>query len=192
MPVPLEVFASGTGIVYLAPTGTADPVINVAVPGTYIMVGVAGASDYAEDGIVISKSTENNSIYTAGQLGVRKVFRTRENLTIRVKVYDLTLEALRDAWNQTVVTTIGGPPAIKTIPLLENAATPTYRTLLVRVPGLSPYMDGGAIQFWIPLVYQTGSPEILLKKGDPTGLEMEFTAVSDATNGFGKVTAQTA
>lgn len=192
MPAPFEVFASGTGIVYLAPTGTADPAVDAAVPGAFVQLGVAGASDYSEDGIVIKKETENSTVFTAGQYGARKVFRTRENLMVNVTVHDLTLEALRDAWNQTVVTTVAGPPAIKTIPLLEGTATPTYRTLLIRVPGLSPYMDGGVLQFWIPLVYQTGSPEIALKKGDPAGLAMEFTAIADVTSGFGKVTAQTA
>lgn len=192
MPAPLEVFAAGTGDVFLAVTGTADPPVNAAPPVAWVKVGVAGSQDYSEDGITIAKSTENNSIYTSGQYGVRKVFRTRENLTIKFTVFDLTMEALRDAFNQTAVTTVAGPPAIKTIPLLENAATPTFRAMLVRVPGLSPYFDGGVLQFWIPLVYQTGSPEIVLKKSDPAGLALEFTAVADAASGFGKVTAQTA
>lgn len=192
MPAPLEVFATGTGIAYLAVTGTADPAVNAAVPGAFVKLGVAGAQDYSEDGIVIQKSTDENKIYTAGQYGVRKVFRTREDLTVKLTVYDLTLEALAAAFNQTAITTVVGPPAIKTIPLLEDAAVPVYRTMLIRVPGLSPYMDGGVLQIWIPLVYQTGATAIALKKADPAGLQMEFTAVADATYGFGKVTAQTA
>lgn len=192
MPAPLEVFASGTGVIYLAPTGTADPAINVAPPGAWVQLGLAGASDYSEDGVVITKETDNNEVYASGVLGVRKVFRTRERLKIAVTVLDLTLEALQAAFNQTAITTLAGPPAEKTMPLMEGSATPTFRSLLMRVPSLSPYMDGGVTQIWVPLVYQTGPTELAFKKSDPVGLKMEFTAMADAVNGFGKIHAQTA
>jgi hypothetical protein len=190
VPTPYEVFATGAVDVYLAPANQADPVINTAPPGAWIKVGVAGSSDYNEDGVKVTKSTENNEIYTLGQYGTRKVFRTREKLMIEFTLHDATLEAYRDAFNQTAVSTIVGPPAEKTIPLLENVTTPTFRALLLRA-GNSPYMDGGALQWWIPIVYQTGSPSTAYKKSDPVGLELQFTAVADATNGFGKIHAQT-
>lgn len=190
MPAPLEIFASGAFDVYLAVTGTADPVINVAVPGAFIKVGVAGSQDYGEDGIRIRKETESQEVYTLGTYGTRKVFRTREKLLIAFTLHDATAEALRDAFNQTAVTTLAGPPAEKTIPLLEGTASPTFRTLLIRGTG-TPYMDGGVTQIWVPLVYQTGSPEIAFRKAEPVGLALEFTAVADATSGFGKVHYQT-
>lgn len=191
MPAPYEVFASGAFDIYLAVPNQADPVINVAPPGAWIKVGVAGSQDYGEDGIAVRKSTEENSVYGLGLYGVRKVFRTRESLVITCPLMDATLEAFRDAFNQTAVTTIVGPPAIKTIPLLENSSTPTTRALLIRGAN-SPYMDGGGLQWWVPIVYQTGDTEAALKKADPITLELEFTAIADATNGFGKITAQTA
>jgi hypothetical protein len=191
MPAPLEVFATGAIDVYLAPPNTADPVINVAVPGAWIKVGVAGASDYGEDGVKARKETENNEVYTLGQYGTRKVFRVREKLFIEFVLMDATLEAYRDAFNQTAVTTLAGPPAEKTIPLLEGIATPTTRALLLRSSN-SPYMDGGVLQWWVPIVYQTGNPETVYRKSDPVGLSLQFTAISDATNGFGKIHAQTA
>jgi hypothetical protein len=190
MSTPFEIFATGAVDVYLAVTGTADPVINVAPPGAWIKVGVAGKDDYSEDGVRVTKTTENNEIYANGLYGVRKVFRTREKLMIAFTLMDATIEAYRDAWNQTAVTTIVGPPAEKTIPILENVATPTYRAMLLRAP-LSPYMAGGNLQWWIPLVYQTGSAESAYKKSDPVGLALEFTAIADATSGFGKLHAQT-
>lgn len=190
MSTPFEVFATGAVDVYLAVPNQADPVINVAPPGAWIKIGVAGAADYGEDGVTVRKETENNEIYSLGQYGVRKVFRVREKLTIAFTLMDATLEAYRDAFNQTAVTTIVGPPAEKTIPLVENVATPTFRALLLRAP-LSPYMAGGNLQWWIPVVYQTGSPETVYKKTDPVGLPLEFTAIQDATNGFGKMHAQT-
>ena len=189
MPAPLEIFATGAIDVYLAVTGTADPVITAALAGAWIKVGVAGAQDYGEDGIKVKKSTENNEVYGLGSYGVRKVFRTREKLTIGFVLMDATLEAYRDAFNQTAVTTLVGPPNEKTIPLLENQTTPTFRALLMRSSN-SPYMDGGVLQWWVPLVYQTGDPETVYKKSDPVGLAVEFTAIADATSGFGKIHAQ--
>jgi len=191
MSTPFEIFATGAVDVYLAVTGTADPVINTSPPGAWIKVGVAGKDDYGEDGVRVTKSTENNEVYVNGLYGVRKVFRTREKLMVAFTLLDATLEAYRDAWNQAVVTVVAGPPAIKTIPILENVATPTFRAMLLRAP-LSPYMAGGNLQWWIPLVYQTGSPESVYRKSDPVALALEFTAVADTASGFGKLSAQTA
>lgn len=190
MSTPYEIFATGAVDVYLAVTGTADPVINSAPPGAWIKVGVAGKDDYSEDGVRVTKETENNEVFANGLYGVRKVFRTREKLTIAFTLMDATMEAYRDAFNQATVSVITGPPAEKTVPILENVATPTFRTMLLRAP-LSPYMAGGNLQWWIPIVYQTGSIETVYKKSDPVGLALVFSAIADATNGFGKIHAQT-
>ena len=193
MPAPLEIFASGAVELYLAVTGTAEPLTNAAPAGAWIKVGVAGSQDYAEDGVRITKATTNNEIFALGSYGVRKVFRDRETLKIALKLMDATLEALRDAFNQTVVTTalIGaGPAQDKAIPLLESQATPTFRAALIRLSN-SPYLDGGGFQFWVPLVYSTGATEIGFKKTEPVGIELELTAIADSVAGFGKIRAQT-
>lgn len=191
MPAPYEVFASGAFDVYLAPALTAEPVIEAAPPVAWIKVGVAGSYDYGEDGIKIKKGTDENEVYGLGLFGVRKVFRTRERLNVMLPLMDATLEALRDAFNQTAVTVIAGPPARKRMPLMENSSTPTTRALLIKGAN-SPYMDGGVLQWWIPIVYNTGDTEFALKKADPVVIELDFIAVADATNGFGYVQAQTA
>jgi len=173
-------------------TGTADPVINTAVPAAYIKVGVSGSQDYGEDGLKIRKETENNEIFALGTLATRKVFRTREKLFIELMLMDATMEAYRDAFNQSAITTLAGPPAEKTIQLLENTTSPTYRTLLIRAAAGSAYMDNGVLQYWVPLVFQTGSPETIYRKDTPVGLALQFTAVADAVNGLGKMRQQTA
>lgn len=189
MPGPFEIFASGAFDIFLAPPNQADPAL-AAPPVAWVKLGVAGAQDYAEDGIKITKATENNEIYGLGAYGVRKVFRTRETLKIGVTLLDATIEAYQAAFNQSAITTVVGPPAEKNIPLQEGIATPVTRALLIRGAN-SPYMDGGFFTFWIPIVYQTGSPDTVFKKSDPIGLALEFTAISDATNGFGKIHGQT-
>lgn len=190
MPAPFEVFGSGVFDVYLAPALTAEPAIESAVPGTYVKLGVAGSLDYSEDGIRVRKSTDENEVFALGGYGVRKVFRTRESLHILVPLMDATLEALSAAFNQTAITVLG-TPARKRLPLLENAATPTTRALLIKGAN-SPYMDGGVLQWWIPIVYNTGDTEFALRKADPVVIELDFIAVQDATSGFGAVIAQTA
>lgn len=190
MPAPFEVFASGVFDVYLAPALTTEPAIEAAVPGTYIKLGVAGSQDYGEDGIRVRKSTDENEVFGLGLYGVRKVFRTRERLNIIVPLMDATLEALSAAFNQTAITALT-VPSRKRMPLLENAATPTTRALLIK-GNSSPYMDAGVLQWWVPIVYNTGDTEFGFRKADPVLLELDFTAVADATQGFGFVVAQTA
>jgi hypothetical protein len=191
MPAPFEILVGGIWDIYLAPPATADPVVNVAPPGAWIKVGVSGKESYTEDGITIAKSAENSEIKALGTYATRKVVRVGEGLKVSFVLQDATLEAYRDAMNQTAVTTIAGPPAIKTIPLLENVSIPTTRAMLIRA-ALTPYMDGGNMQWWIPHVYQTGNPQTVLHKSNPVGLALEFTAIHADSSGFGKITAQTA
>ena len=191
MPAPFEIYANGQMDVYLAPPNQAEPPIGSAPPGAWIKVGVAGSQDYGEEGLKFRKDTENNEVFGLGSFGVRKVFRTREKLYFELIVMDMTLEAVSVALNQNPITVVAGPPAEKTIRLLEGTATPTFRALLVK-GALSPYMDGGVLQWWVPIVYQTGSPEWIFKKSDAVGMALQFTAIADATNGFGGVRAQTA
>lgn len=193
MAAPYEVFASGLFDVYLAPAGTADPVINAAVPGAYVLVGVSGKLNYDESGIKISKDTSNKEVKVLGSYATRKVFRESESLKVMFTLVDATAEALRDAFNQTAITTLAGPPAEKTIPFLEGTASPTYRALLLRNSAASPYMDAGVTQVWIPNAYQTGGIEWLIAhKTDPVALALEFTAVDADANRLGKVHFQTA
>ena len=192
MPAPYEIYANGLMDVYLAAPNTADPAIGSPPPGTWTKLGVAGSQDYGEDaGIDVGKETENNPIYALGSFGVRKVFRNRESLTVGLVLMDATIEAIAASFNQAAISVIAGPPAEKTVPLLEGTATPTFRALLIK-GALSPYMDGGVFQWWIPIVYQTGSLHFVFKKSEPIGIAFEFTAIADATNGFGKVHEQTA
>jgi hypothetical protein len=191
MPAPYEIYANGQMSVYLAAPNTADPAINVNPTGVgFTLLGVSGSQDYGEDGIAVGKATENNPFYALGSLGTRKVFRNRETLTIGLTLVDATIEAISAVLNQNTITTVVGPPAEKKISLLEGVATPTFRAMLIK-GSLSPYMDGGTFQWWIPIVYQTGTLEWLFKKADPIGVKAVFTAVADATNGFGLVHAQT-
>lgn len=190
MPVPYEIVA-GAVEAWLAPTGTTFPIISAAPSGSWLKLGVAGKLDYSEDGVVIRHEENVNRIRTLGTTGARKAFRNTEDLFIELTLMDATAEALSAALNQQAITTLAGPPAEKTIPLLEGGAV-NLRAMLLRGV-LSPYADTvNNFQFDIPLVYQDGPIEMAFKKGDPVGVKLHFVALADDTLGLGKVHIPTA
>jgi hypothetical protein len=185
MPAPFEILA-GLVDAYLAPVGTAFPIINVAPAGTWIKLGAGGSKDFTEDGLVVRHEVGVERIRSAGTTGPRKAFRTTEDLLIELTLMDATAEALQAALNQLAITTVVGPPAEKTIQLLEGQAV-TLRALLIRGV-LSPYADSASnLQFDVPIVYQNGPIELVFRKGEPVGLKLQFVALQDDTLGFGKL-----
>jgi hypothetical protein len=185
MPAPFEIVA-GLVDAYLAPVGTAFPAINAAPAGTWIKLGAGGAKDYEEGGLVVRHEVGIQRIRSLGTTGPRKAFRETEDLFIELTLMDATAEAISAALNQLAITTLAGPPAEKTIQLLEGQ-TVTLRALLVRGL-LSPYVDSASnLQFDIPLVYQNGPMEMAFMKGKPIAPKLQFVALQDDVLGFGKL-----
>ena len=68
------------------------------------------------------------------------------------------------------------------------------RALLVRGP--SPYLADGAMQYEVPIVAQSGSPQPSLKRDEPAGLALEWSALVDPDAAsdderFGRLVAET-
>jgi hypothetical protein len=87
----------------------------------------------------------------------------------------------------------GGEAGYKKIGLSRGFSIKTVQ-LLVRGP--SPEMPDGVAQYEIPRCMQTGSPEVVYKKGTPAGLALEWTALVDAdaqdeSERFGRLLIQT-
>jgi len=183
--MPFELVA-GPVDVYLAPTGTAFPVISAAPAGAWIKLGTTGSKDYAEDGVLVRPEQTVEEFFSLGATGPRKAFRTREGLTIEMTLHDATAESYQAAWNQNAITTLVGPPAEKTIQM-KQGATVSLRALLIRGV-LSPYSDSANNTQWdIPIVYQNGTPETVYVKGTPIGLKLSFRALEDDALGLGKL-----
>jgi hypothetical protein len=190
MPAPFEIIA-GAADVYLAAPNTADVVLNVAPGGSWTKLGVAGSKDYSEDGVMCAYEQDQEDFYGLGATGPRKAFRTRERLKITFTLHDATVESFTHAFNEAAITTLAGPPAEKTIPLIQGGTVQT-RALLIR-SAVSPYVDSAnPTQLWVPLCYQKGSFDIVFNKGKPIGLKLDFFALQDDTNGFGKLHEPTA
>jgi len=196
MAAPLEIL-TGPLEIYLAPVGEAVPATDVAPAGNWNLLGSSGDDNYTEDGVVISNPQVNEIFRALGGSGPRKVFRTEEDLMIRVTMADLTLEELSHAINEGTVTTDAGPPATKEIDLYRGPGEPAQRALLVRGTGKSPYAAGVNMQFQVPVVIHQGNYELIFAKAPPVGVLMEFLAIEDPTatsdsKRFGSLKAQTA
>jgi len=198
---PFEIIAS-PAIIYLAPALTAAPsmsAVPVVVPtAPWVLLGTSGELNYAEDGVVIAMPQEIVKWKSLGDTGSRKAFRVGEDVTVRVKVVDLTLEQLQYALNDnaiTAVSTVGGPGTAGSskIGLSRGPGVSSY-ALVVRFP--SPYDIDLWAQLWLPIAINEGATEFMFKKGDPAGLQLDFSAMVNAAavsddERFGFVEAQT-
>lgn len=189
MAAPFEIIA-GPVDVYVAPLATAFPTISAAPSGSWVKLGASGSKDLDEAGVTVRSEQDTEEVYGLGATGALKAFRVRERLIVEFILHDATLEAYSAAWNSAAITTLAGPPAEKTIPILRGP-TVTSRALLIRGV-LSPYVDSANNSQWdIPNVYQKGDPETVYSKGEPVGLAFSFFALQDATAGFGVLHAPT-
>lgn len=181
--VPYEVI-SAPGTAYLAATGTAFPAINAAPSGSFTKLGTNGDLNYdGATGIVVSHPQSINKWRSLGDLGSRKIFPTEEDLMIKLKVVDLTLEQLKYALNNNTVTDTAagsGTAGHRKVGLSRSFTVSTF-ALLLRF-NTSAY---GATATWntqyeIPIVAMMGSPELMYKQGEPVGYELEFHALVDS------------
>jgi hypothetical protein len=180
---------------WLAPVGTAFPLIDAAPAAGWIKVGTSGDLNYSDDGVTVTHSQTFEQARPAGSIGPRKAWRQSEDLMISLTLWDLTLEQYATALNDAEITTTAagaGTAGFKKLGLSQGEDVAFY-ALLAR--GVSPYGDGFNAQYEVPRCYQSGNPKPAYKKGVPAGLELEFTAFEDtaaasANERFGRLIAQ--
>lgn len=180
---------------WLAPVGEAFPAIDAAPGGNWVKVGTSGDRNYSEEGVAVMHNQTLSQARPAGTTGPVKAFRTDEDLMISLTLWDITLEQYAAALNDADVATTAagvGTAGFKAIGLSQGQEVTAY-ALLAR--GTSPYGDGMNAQYQVPRCYQSASPNPQYVKGNPAGLELEFTALEDlnaanAAERFGKLVAQ--
>ncbi|MBY0392607.1 MAG: hypothetical protein K2Q27_05000 [Novosphingobium sp.] len=164
---------------WLAPVGTAFPLINVAPSGSWTNIGTSGTSSQDEAGVTATHSQTLNKVRTGGTTGARKVFRSEEDLDFKVTIFDISLEQVRLALNGNTLTTVAastGVAGTKRLGLTRGFDVTEY-ALLARGP--SPYADAMNLQYQVPRCYMAGSPALVYRKGVPIGVELMFTALED-------------
>lgn len=180
---------------WLAPTGTAFPLIDVAPAGTWKKIGTNGTSNYSDAGVTVSHGQKVAQARPAGSTGPVKAWLDEEDLMISLVLWDLSLEQYQYAINGVAPTTVaaGAGTAGYKKTGLSRAVEPACYAALLR--GISPYGDAYNAQYEVPRVYQSGSPKTVFAKGKPAGLDLEFTALEDLTAGtaaerFGRFVTQ--
>ena len=180
---------------WLAPVGTAFPLIDAAPAVAWVKVGTNGDRNYSGDGVTVANARTFQKARPAGATGPVKAFLDEEDLMVRLTLWDLTLEQyqLTLSSNQLTTTAAGeGTAGFKTIGLSHGFKVKEF-SLLAR--GLSPYDENMAAQYEVPRCYQSGAPETVFRKAQPAGLALEFTALEDlaaanAAERFGRLIAQ--
>lgn len=168
---PLELF--------LAPVGTAFPLVDADPAGTWVLVGTSGTRSQDENGVTVTHSQTITKARPGGTTGPVKAFRTEEDLMFKLTLWDVSLEQYMLALNANELTTTAagsGTAGFKKLGLSRGREVATY-ALLAR--GVSPYDDGMTAQYQVPRCYQSASPAIAYKKGVPAGVDLEFTALED-------------
>jgi len=165
---------------WVAPVGTAFPLIGAAPAAAWKMVGTHGDRSESEEGVTVAHSQAFNQARTAGATGPVKAFRTEEGLVISLTLLDISLEQYSLAMNGNEVETTAagvGSAGFKSLQLYRGVNVEAM-ALLVRGEA-SAYGDGFRSQYEVPVCYQSGSAEPVYTKGEPAGLALEFTALED-------------
>lgn len=196
MSVPLEVFA-GPFTAWLAPittTAETEPTdLGSAPDAAYLKLGARGSDNYDEDGVVFSHEEVLEYFRGLGTTGRQKAWRTEEDPSVQVTVYDLTPDAWAIATGnaKTTVAAAAGVSGGQKVDLLKGHSV-DHHTLLLRSDFGSPLGDAFVTQLWIPRVVIDTVDEVTFKKGEPGGLAFTFEILEDATSGFGNFHAQSA
>lgn len=175
---PFEIVATPL-TAWLAPVGETFPLIDADPAGNWTKVGTNGDRNYDEDGVTVAHSQATSVFRGAGAVGPQKAFRTEEDLMIRVPLIDISLEQYARVLNANTLSTTAagtGTAGFKSIGLSQGKDITLY-ALLVR--GVSPDDAALALQYELPRVFQSGNPEPNFRKGEPAGLDLEFTALED-------------
>ena len=177
---PFEIIG-GPLALYLAPVGEAYPDLDTDPPiANWVLVGVSGADDYTEDGVILTLDQEVGNIRGLGKTGILKARRSSEDVKIGVTVMDGTAENVSILLNGNTITEVAaGSGTVGTAKVgLTRGACVTQYALLAR--GESAYIADGIGQLEIPVCYVSSSPAPAFQKGeDVAGFEMEFTALVD-------------
>jgi hypothetical protein len=179
----------------VATVGTAFPAVDATPNSSWAKIGKNGAKNFSGDGVKVTHGQTIVKIRPDGYTAPAKTFRTEEDLSIELTVWDMTIEAYRMVLNANGITDVpasSGVAGYRSVSLSRGPDVSQY-ALLVR--GASPYGDNWNLQYEVPVVIHNGDPAPVFRKGTPAALLIRFEAMGDLNNPsypFGIVKAQTA
>jgi len=192
---PFEIIAAPYDV-WVAPTGTAFPLLTVAPAVPWARLGTRGNMNISEDGITVAHEEEIEEFRMLGATGPVKAARVSEGLSLSFVLHDLTLEAYQAVLGFNPLTSVpasAGVPGSRSINLYRGAGSPPVRSLLLRGPG--PYGAAFPLQYELRRCYFRAEAEVVYSRGEPAGLEISCVALIDtsapAGQEFGVLRAQT-
>ena len=181
MAAPYEVIAAPY-TVWVAPTSTAKPNVNVTPSGSWTKLGTSGTKSYDKKGVIVTHGQTIVGWKPAGSTGARKVWRTEEFVTVELDLVDLTAEMYAKVLNDSTLTTTTSPP-VKSFNLQQGAV---INELALLCRGISPLGESLNAQYFIPIVYQAADPApAYAGEGQPAMLTCKFQSLEDSSLGFG-------
>ena len=175
---PYEIVAGPLDL-WLAPVGTAFPLVAAVPAVAWKKVGTNASRNYSEDGVTVQHSQKIDTATPAGAVGPVKAWRTEEGLIIGVTMWDVTVEQYTLALGAAAPSVTAAAVAqagYKKIGLSRGKDVVTY-ALLAR--GQSPEADAFMAQYEIPVCFQNASPKPIFTKGKSAGIELEFMALEN-------------
>ena len=168
--------------VYLAPEGETFPGLGEDPAGDWELLGHSFPENVGEDGVTVELGQDVEEYRGSATLPV-EAFRTEESVTFTVQVHDMRPET----WAWLTGNDVEEDTGEKSLDLTRGPNTAKF-ALLAR--GASPYDRDGYAQFEVPRCYQSGEPEAEFSKGEPAGLELEFTALQPDEGGEIRLVAE--
>lgn len=177
---PFEIIGNPAQI-YMAPVGTAFPLLDVAPAVAWKLLGLLGSRNTSNDGVKVEHKQKIELVRPDGATGPVKAFRSEEDLIFEITLWDLTMEAYAYALNEIAPTTVAagaGTVGQKNLPLGRGSDVQQFAALM-RWP--SPYLDLHNAQYEVPVVVNIGDATVVYKKATPAGLMLRWQALEDPT-----------
>jgi hypothetical protein len=160
--------------VYIAPYGEAAPDVASAPTGNWVELGSTDGDQKIKHGGKTTQFKDND------HQGVVKVVRHEEDITVKLKVVDLTMENyayILSSLSKVVGSTSSAGTVQKKLPLKRGANLTEY-ALLLRGDAISPYgLYPG--MYVLPRACQYSEPEVTWGKNQRAALEIEFHVLED-------------
>ena len=178
---------------WIAPVGTAVPMVDIAPPSPWVLLGTNGANDYDSTGLTVTHNQTLATFTPVGTTAPVAVWRTDEQLEVSVTLADSSAPSYAVALNDVAVTTVTattGQPGESDIALLQGVNVGIFALLCRGTSALNQTLNA---QYAIPAVYQSANPAPVYKKGAPAELALTFATLLDPNGGgFGKFQQQSA
>jgi hypothetical protein len=162
----------GTGTLYIAVDGTAQPLDPTVAPAAaYVEVG------YSEEGWSFNADIETEDIEVAEEIDPIDIMATGREAHLVGQAAQASLENLKTALGGGTITTVVGPPAYKQYEAPASGDL-TRVTLLFR--GKAPPVAGVAKtrELWVPHAVPIAAVEMASKKApDKSLIGMDFRAI---------------